>query len=197
MTTTLGLTGSIGMGKSTTAQIFKERGCAVWDADAAVHRLYAKDGAAVRPIGKLYPKAIIDGAVSREILKNWIHSDPDALGSIENIVHPLVKLDRDSFRSGTEADVAVFDIPLLFEQNAETEFDATACVFVDKEIQKARVLERPGMTEEHFNMILSKQLPAEKKLERATYQILTKTLETARTAVDFILDDLSVRFKDA
>ena len=114
MTFLIGLTGSIGMGKSTTARQFEAEGCAVWDADAAVHRLYAKGGAAVAPMAEAFPAAVIDGAVSRDALKLIISRDPRALRKIEKIVHPLVAQDRAAFIAATAAEIVVLDIPLLF-----------------------------------------------------------------------------------
>ena len=126
----LGLTGSIGMGKSSTAELFREHGCAVWDADAAVHRLYSAGGRAVAPIRDEFPNAIEDGAVSRPRLREIIADDTGALRRIEEIVHPLLARDREDFLASTRADIVVFDIPLLFETGAEREMDAVACVDV-------------------------------------------------------------------
>src|SRR6056297_3656011 len=124
MTFRLGLTGSIGMGKSTTAKLFAEAGCDVWDADAAVHRPYAPGGAAVVPLKGLYPEAISDGAVDRTALKRILAKDPDALRTIEAIVHPLVGQDRAAFLAHATSDIVVLDIPLLFETGGETRVDA-------------------------------------------------------------------------
>ena len=124
----LGLTGSIGMGKSTTAGFFRAAGIPVWDADAAVHRLYAAGGAAVAPITKLAPAALDGGNVSRETLKRLIVADAALLPKIEAIVHPLVAADRARFITETVSDIAVFDIPLLFEKATEAEMDATLLV---------------------------------------------------------------------
>lgn len=137
----LGLTGSIGMGKSTTARLFADAGCSVWDADAAVHRLYAKGGAAVRPMEALFPDAISDGSVDRGALRSIIVKRQDALRMIEGIVHPLVRDDRAQFAANADTDVIVFDIPLLFETGGEAEMDAVACVTVSPEKQEERVME--------------------------------------------------------
>lgn len=146
----LGLTGSIGMGKSTTAQMFVDEGCALWDADAAVHRLYAKGGAAVGPMGEVFPSAVVEGAVSRDALKRIISEDSSALKRIEGIVHPLVAADRAAFRESAVADILVFDIPLLFETGGEAAMDAVACVRVSPDEQKRRVMERGTMSEAQF-----------------------------------------------
>jgi dephospho-CoA kinase len=190
MTFRLGLTGSIGMGKSTTARLFADAGCAVWDADAAVHRLYAKGGLAVGPIAKAFPDAIRDGMVSRDALKAIIKSDPTALPRIEAIVHPLVAQDRAEFLQGQRAKVTVLDIPLLFETGSDREMDATVVVRTSPEKQKARVLERETMTEEQFSGILAKQMPDAEKRARADYVIETDTVEHAREQVLSILQDI-------
>lgn len=189
----LGLTGSVGMGKSTTARMFAEAGCAVWDADAAVHRLYGPGGAAVGPIGQLRPEAVIRGAVSRPALKAWIAEDPMALSQIEGVVHPLVAKDRSTFLGSTSSDIVVLDIPLLFETGAERETDAVAVVTAPPEVQRDRVMDRPGMTESQFALMLSKQLPDAEKRARADYIIETTSLDAARAAVDAIIKDLRTR----
>jgi dephospho-CoA kinase len=186
----LGLTGSIGMGKSTTAQMFADQGCAVWDADAAVHRLYSKGGAAVAPFAAAFPEAVVDGAVSRPALKEIIGRDPSALKQIETIVHPLVGLDRATFLSQTQADIVVLDIPLLFETGGDTGVDATACVVTDDTTQEARVMARGTMTREQFLSIKAKQMPAAEKCARATYVIETDTLEHAATQVQDIVKEI-------
>lgn len=190
MTFRLGLTGSIGMGKSTTAQMFAEAGCAVWDADAAVHRLYSKDGAAVDPIAAAFPDAIRDGMVCRNALKSIIERDPDALSRIEGIVHPLVAQDRAKFLKDKSAVVTVLDIPLLFETGADKDLDGTVTVSTPSEQQKARVLERGTMTEDQFNAILAKQMPDAEKRARADYVITTDTLAHAREQVRSVLENI-------
>lgn len=186
----LGLTGSIGMGKSTTAQMFAAEGCAVWDADAAVHRLYDPGGAAVAPMAAAFPSAIEDGSVSRAVLKTIIGQDPDALKQIEAIVHPLVAEDRSAFIDAANSDVIVLDIPLLFETGGDAKMDATACVRVDSETQKQRVMDRRTMTEAQFDTIVSKQMPIEEKCSRADYVIETDTLDHAHAQVREILADI-------
>ncbi|MGJ8597758.1 dephospho-CoA kinase [Sulfitobacter sp.] len=186
----LGLTGSIGMGKSTTAQMFVDEGCALWDADAAVHRLYGKGGAAVTPFAKAFPDAVIEGMVSRPALKEIIGRDPNALKQIETIVHPLVGQDRAEFLANADADIVVLDIPLLFETGGDALVDATACVHTDDATQEARVMERGTMTREQFLAIKAKQLPAAEKCARATYVIETDTLEHARVQVQKIVSTI-------
>lgn len=193
----IGLTGSIGMGKSTTARLFQEAGCAVWDADAAVHRLYAKDGAAVAPMAAAFPEAVIDGAVSRDALKAIIGRDPAALYQIETIVHPLVARDRARFIAEAQADILVLDIPLLFETGGDARMDATVCVSVDAETQKRRVMERGTMTEDQFAAILAKQMPDADKRARADYVIITDTPDHAAAQVRDILADIRKRMTHA
>ena len=183
----LGLTGSIGMGKSTTAGLFAKHGCAVWDADQSVHRLYDLGGAAVDPIGRVFPSAIVNQAVDRSILRDLIQKDPNALSKIETIVHPLVQADRQLFCDSSSADVVVLDIPLLFETGAEKEMDAIVCVYVDPETQRHRVLARGTMDEAQFQQILSKQLPIAEKLARSDFQIETDTLKHAEAQVTDVL----------
>lgn len=179
----LGLTGSIGMGKSTTARLFAEAGVPVWDADAAVHRLYGPSGAAVAPLARLCPEALQDGGISRPALKAWIARDPTALRQIEAVVHPLVAADRAAFLDDTRADIVVLDIPLLFETGSDATMDATLTVTAPAALQRARVLARPGMTEAQFQTILANQLPDREKRARATHVIETLSLDSVRAAV--------------
>ncbi|TDL78326.1 dephospho-CoA kinase [Palleronia sediminis] len=179
----IGLTGSIGMGKSTTAALFAEHGLPVWDADAAVHRLYATGGAGVEPIRALCPEAIVDGAVSRPRLAAWIAADPEALARIEAVVHPLVAADRAAFIATAPPGPVVLDIPLLFETGADARVDIVAVVSTDPARQRERVLSRPGMTAERFDAILARQLPDAQKRARADVVIPTDDMATARAAV--------------
>lgn len=191
MTFKLGLTGSIGMGKSTTAAMFAAAGVPVWDADAAVHRLYDRGGAAVAPLAAAFPLAVQDGAVDRARLKSEIAKDPAALSRIESIVHPLVRKDRADFaQTHAAAPVILFDIPLLFETGAEAEMDAVAVVSVPESIQRARVLARPGMTEATLDLILSRQMGDGEKRARARWIIPTDTIESAQAAVARILQEI-------
>lgn len=197
MTYLLGLTGSIGMGKSTAALMFVEEGCALWDADAAVHRLYAKGGAAVAPMGEAFPDAILDGAVSRDALKTAIAADRTALRKIEQIVHPLVAKDRQTFIAATTADITVLDIPLLFEGNGHRMVQTSVCVSVDEATQRERVLARGTMTEDQFEMIKSKQMPDAEKRALADYVVITDTLDHARDQVRAIVAEIRDKLQNA
>ena len=183
----LGLTGSIGMGKSTTARMFAEEGAVVWDADAAVHRLYAPGGAAVGPLEQAFPGVVVDGAVDRTRLAQVLGEDPKAFQWLEAVVHPLVAADRaEALKAAAEggARLAVVDIPLLFETGGDAFVDAVAVVTADAEIQAQRVLARPGMTRERFDAILARQTPDAEKRARADFLIDTgRGLDAARDQV--------------
>ena len=191
----LGLTGSIGMGKSTTAAMFAAEGIPVWDADAAVHRLYAIGGAAVAPIAALCPQALSQGAIDRSALKTWIARDPKALAQIEAVVHPLVAADRAQFLADINADIALCDIPLLFEKGTDAEMDATLLVTAPPDVQRARVLLRPGMTQAQFDLILQRQMPDAQKRARATH--IVETLDVASTRAYVMALITHIRSKDA
>ncbi|KMK65407.1 dephospho-CoA kinase [Puniceibacterium sp. IMCC21224] len=193
----LGLTGSIGMGKSTTAAMFVDRGCVLWDADAAVHRLYTAGGAAVGPIQALFPAAISDASVDRAALRQIISETPNAITQIEAIVHPLVQADRAAFVADMPEAIGVFDIPLLFESGADREMDAVACVTVAPDIQRKRVLARSTMSAEQFNLILARQMPVADKIARSDYVIETETLEAARQQVQSVLRDIERQLSNA
>jgi dephospho-CoA kinase len=186
----LGLTGSIGMGKSTTARMFADAAVPVWDADAAVHRLYSSGGEAVPLIAAHWPDVVAGGVVHRDRLKPIVTADPAALATLERLIHPLVARDRAEFLASCAADLAVLDIPLLFETGAEVQMDATLLVTAPPALQHARVLARPGMTEAAFRAILSRQMPDAQKRARATHIIETLSLDSARAAVHALIDYL-------
>jgi dephospho-CoA kinase len=183
----LGLTGSIGMGKSTTAALFAAEGIPVWDADQAVHRLYAKGGAAVGPLSALFPDAEIEGAIRRDVLRRRIAEDPAALALIESVVHPLVVSDRTGFIAQTPSDLLLLDIPLLFETGADSGMDASLVVTAPPELQRSRVMARPGMTEALFQTLLAKQMPDREKRARATHLIETLSLDSVRSCVQALI----------
>ena len=183
----LGLTGSIGMGKSTTAAFFAAEGVPVWDADQAVHRLYAEGGAAVAPLSALFPQAEVRGAIRRDELRRAIAEDPGALPRIEAVVHPLLVADRARFVAGTPADILLLDIPLLFETGAEASVDASLVVTAPPALQRARVMARPGMTEALFQTLLAKQLPDREKRARGTHLIETLSLPSVRACVQALI----------
>ena len=185
------------MGKSTTAKMFAAEGCSVWDADAAVHRLYGVGGLAVAPMKAAFPRAVIDGAVSREVLKEIIVADAKALAEIEKIVHPLVAADRANFAETVASDILVFDIPLLFEKGSEDMMDAVVVVTVDEVTQRARVLERGTMSEAQFEAIRAKQMPDVEKRARANYVITTDTLSGAEAQVKAIVKEIRAGLTDA
>jgi dephospho-CoA kinase len=193
----IGLTGSIGMGKTLTASLFEDEGVPRYDADAAVHALYEKNGAAVEPIGTLCPEAIVDGAVNRAILGQVVLKDAEKLKQLEAIVHPLAGASQMQF---LEAEVqkqtpfVLLDIPLLFETGGEGFVDCTVVVSAPAEVQKARVLARPGMTEERFYDILAKQVPDAEKRQRADFIVDSSiSPEDARRQVRDIMQQVQGR----
>jgi dephospho-CoA kinase len=183
----LGLTGSIGMGKSTTARMFADLGAVVWNADAAVHALYGPGGAAVAPIEAAFPGVVVNGAVDRERLAEALGRDAEAFRRLESIVHPLVALSRKDELEAAEARgvrLAVLDIPLLFETGGDAAMDAVVVVTADPEVQAERVLARPGMTRERLDAILERQTPDAEKRRRADFIIDTgQGLDAARARV--------------
>lgn len=187
----LGLTGSIGMGKSTTAMMFAEEGVPVWDADAEVHALYAQGGAAVPLIAEEFPQAVKAGAVDRAALRACLAGDKTALTRLETIVHPLTTASRNAFlERHAQAPIVLLDIPLLYETGAENTCDAVLVVTAPEEVQRARVLARGSMSAEQFDLILSRQLPDAQKRARADFIIETLSLEQTRRAVRNLLADL-------
>ncbi len=193
----LGLTGSIGMGKSTTAKLFAEAGCDVWDADAAVHRIYSKGGSAVEPMRALEPRAVIDDTVSRPSLRALIAEDPTLLVKIEKIVHPLVGQDRQQFIDTAQSDILVFDIPLLFETGGNARMDAVVCVSTPAELQQKRVMERGTMTLEQFEQIKAKQMPNDDKVALSDYVVITDTMDHAREQVQAIVNTIKAGLSHA
>ena len=192
MTYVLGLTGSIGMGKSTTAQMFRDLGHPVWDADEAVHRLYAEQGAAVAPVSAMFPTALSGGMIDRAALRQVLASDDQALARLEAIVHPLVARDRADFIAmHADGPLVVLDIPLLFESASPPDLDGVAVVSTDAETQRDRVMARPGMTDDTFAMILARQMPDADKRARADWIIPTDTLQGARAAVQQIVSEVT------
>lgn len=194
MTFRLGLTGSIGMGKSTTANLFREAGVPVWDADAAVTELYGPTGAAGPALAAVNPRfRAADGSVDRAALKQAIAADPQTLKQIEAVVHPLVAQNREAFvaeqaRAGVP--LVVLDIPLLFETGAQAAMDAVLVVTAPPEVQRARVLARPGMTEALFDQLLAAQMPDADKRARADYLLETRDMDSARRMTQDIVDQL-------
>ncbi|MDR3509584.1 MAG: dephospho-CoA kinase [Caulobacteraceae bacterium] len=190
----IGLTGSIGMGKSTTAVMFAAEGAPVYDADAEVHALYAVGGAAVAPIEAAFPGVVKDGAVDRAALGQRVLGDEAAMKRLEAIVHPLVGLSRVTFFEKAQAagaDVVVLDIPLLFETGGETRVDAVVVVSAPAELQRERVLARQGMAPEKFEAILARQTPDTEKRGRADFVIDTgQGLDAARDQVRQVLKTL-------
>ncbi|MDB5455180.1 MAG: dephospho-CoA kinase [Caulobacter sp.] len=194
---TVGLTGSIGMGKSTTAAMFAAEGAPVYDADAAVHLLYSQGGAAVAPVEAAFPGVVRDGAVDRAALSARVVGDPKALRWLEAIVHPLVAADRGAFFDQAAADgaqIVVLDIPLLFETGGEAKVDAVVVVSAPAEVQRARVLARPDMDEAKLDAILARQMADVEKRAKAHYVIDTsRGLDAARDQVRAVLADLRQR----
>jgi len=195
----LGLTGSIGMGKTTTADMFAQAGIPVFNADGVVHQLYGKGGKAVEPVARAFPKALVDGAISREQLASTLHDTPEAIKTLESIVHPLVGEARNDFIASAEKrrhELVVFDIPLLFETGQAGAYDAILVVTAPPDVQRARVLSRNGMTPQKFAAMLARQMPDREKRERADFIVDTsKGLEPARKQVADIIETLKMRAK--
>lgn len=191
----LGLTGSIGMGKSATAAMFREAGVPVHDSDAEVHRLYA--GAAAPLIEAAFPGTVKDGIVDRTILGARVLNDSEAMKRLEAIVHPLVRQATAEFSQKAEEagyPLIVFDVPLLFEVGRDRDCDAVLVVSADPAVQRERVLARPGMTEEKFQAILARQIPDSEKRRRAQFVIDTgQGFDAARRAVDDVIRTLTGR----
>lgn len=191
----LGLTGSIGMGKSTTAEMFRKEGCPVFDADAAVHRLYSKGGKAVPIIRSVFPDAITDGSVNRAVLGKHMRSDPLQLKVLESFIHPLVSEARvEFFEQNKDADIVVLDVPLLFETGLDKAVDHIVVVTAPYEIQRERVLAREGMSKELFESLISRQLPDKSKRKKADSLIFTDSgLDNAQEQVQSLLRKLRAK----
>ena len=195
MTYVLGLTGSIGTGKSTTADLFRDAGVPVHDADAAVHLLYA--GAAAAAVEAAFPGTVIDGRVDRERLGRAVFGKPEAMARLEAIVHPLVRAEEVAFLDAARrqgAALAVLDVPLLLETGGDRRCDAVLVVTAPADVQRERVLARPGMTEERFNALLARQMPDAEKRRRAHFLVDTsRGVPAARAQVRDILKALAGR----
>jgi dephospho-CoA kinase len=194
MTYVLGLTGSIGMGKSTTAAILQQYGVPVWDADGAVHRLYGAGGAAVAPIADLCPQALVAGGLDRGKLRERVLADASLLPKIQSIVHPLVAADRADFIARAHDEIIALDIPLLFEIGAEAVCDGVIVVTAAADVQKARVLAR-GLSEADFDMLNARQMPDAEKRARATWVVETLTVGHVSTAIGQILAQIQVQIR--
>ena len=185
---TLGLTGSIGVGKSTALEMFAAQGVPTWSADEAVQRIYSAGGGGAIVLAPLVPEAVsgTDGAVRKDVLRTRLDGQPDLLLRIEKAVHPLVRRDREAFFDGSADDgtgLAVAEIPLLFETGAETEFDAVATVTAPESLQARRVLAREGMTRERYRTLRARQLSDSEKCQRADYIIRSSSMQQARCDV--------------
>lgn len=191
----IGLTGSIAMGKSETAKLFAAEGVTVHDADAAIHKLYGKGGAAAARIASIFPDAVRDGAVDRAAMSAAVAGNPAALAKLEALVHPLVAAERNAFLREAEAKgtpVVLLDVPLLFEIGAEAGMDAVVVVSAPQTVQRARALERPGMTVEKFDALHARQMPDVEKRAKAHYVVVTdKGLDHARDQVRMILSEIA------
>lgn len=188
----IGLTGSIGMGKTTTAALFAEEGVPVNDADQVVHDLYR--GEAVTPIAEIFPEAVVEGVVDRQKLSENLAKNPAKFRDLEAVVHPLVRLKEKEFlrqQRDQKQPLVLLDIPLLFETGAENRVDKIVVVSCGPDVQRQRVLARPGMSEEKFNLILSRQMPDAEKRARADYVVDTgHGIDKAREQVKTILKEL-------
>ncbi|MCP8895847.1 dephospho-CoA kinase [Shinella daejeonensis] len=188
----LGLTGSIGTGKSTTAAMFRDLGVPVHDADAAVHELYRSEG--VGPVSARFPEAIVNGVVDRAALSALLADAPGRFAELEAIVHPLVRAREEAFLSAErqrKTPLVLLDIPLLYETGGETRVDKVVVVTCDAQTQRRRVLARPGMTEERFRLILARQVPDSEKRRRADFLIETDHgLASARRQVEELVERL-------
>ena len=189
----IGLTGCIGMGKSTTLKMFEDEGVLTWSADEAVSRLYAKDGKAVLKVQALTPESVVNNSVSRENLREQVKNRPEILLSLELIVNPLIKTDRENFlRSNSQKKAVVLDLPLLFENKMELEFDIIVVVSAPVRVQKERVLSRNTMDIKLLNIIKSKQISDEEKKSRADFVFETTSIERTKKDVKEFLKEVGI-----
>ncbi|MBC8410171.1 MAG: dephospho-CoA kinase [Paracoccaceae bacterium] len=189
----IGLTGCIGMGKSTTLKMFEDEGVLTWSADEAVSRLYAKDGKAVLKVQALTPESVVNNSVSREKLREQVKNRPEILLSLELIVNPLIKTDRENFlRSNSQKKAVVLDLPLLFENKMELEFDIIVVVSAPARVQKERVLSRNTMDIKLLNIIKSKQISDEEKKSRADFVFETTSIERTKKDVKEFLKEVGI-----
>ena len=189
----IGLTGCIGMGKSTTLKMFEDEGVLTWSADEAVSRLYEKDGEAVLKVQSLTPESIVNNSVSRENLREQVKKSPEILLSLELIVNPLIKTDRENFlRSNNQEKAVVLDLPLLFENKMESDFDKIIVVSASARVQKERVLSRNTMDIKLLNIIKSKQISDEEKKSRADFVFETTSIERTKKDVKEFLKEVGI-----
>ncbi len=195
----LGLTGSIGMGKSTVGKMFEALDIPVYNVDARIHELYEPGGIAVEPVGQVFPEAVIEGRVDRPTLSKLVVGNEEKIKQLERIVHPLVGMDRQEFITDAEQNgksMVVLDVPLIFETKGERNFDTIIVVSAPKEVQRARVLARDDMTEEKFETILARQVPDAEKRKLADHIIETncteeETLEQVKALIDTLTEERS------
>jgi dephospho-CoA kinase len=189
----IGLTGCIGMGKSTTLKMFEDEGVLTWSADEAVSRLYEKDGEAVLKVQSLTPESIVNNSVSRENLREQVKKRPEILLSLELIVNPLIKTDRENFlRSNSQEKAVVLDLPLLFENKMESDFDKIVVVSASARVQKERVLSRNTMDIKLLNIIKSKQISDKEKRSRADFIFETTSIERTKEDVKKFLKEVGI-----
>lgn len=187
----IGLTGSIGMGKTETAKMFQEFGIPVFDSDAAVHTLLGHDGAAVDMVDEIFPGVKKQNKIDRKLLGEKVFGNDTALGKLEKILHPMVSDMRTDFIKAANNDIVVFDIPLLYEKSYDSECNYIVVTTAPENVQKERVLSRPGMTEERFQNILKSQMPDAKKREKADFIVQTdKGFDYAKTQVKQIIKEI-------
>ncbi len=192
----LGMTGSIASGKSTAASYFKAAGVPVWDADTAVARIYAQNRDVISRVSEICPEAVREGTIDRDALRRCIQTTPSLLGTIEAIVHPFVRADRDTFidraaESGSR--LVVCEIPLLFETGAETSCDGVLAMVTAPEERRRRVLARPGMSEETLNVLLGRQISDEERLSRADFVIESGSFSSVERKVGALIDRITQR----